>query len=157
MVQYPDAGDLLRAVADFLATEVRPALAGAGDKALGFRALIASHVLQGLAAELELEDQLLADELASLASLGLAVAEPAAASAPVSAPAAASAPASAPASNRPARSRQIAALDAELSRRIRDRELDPAGYAAARGHLMRSIGARLAVHSPRFDRSLRIE
>ncbi|MEM9189899.1 MAG: DUF6285 domain-containing protein [Myxococcota bacterium] len=53
MQHRPDKSTLLRAVAGFLAGEIRPAVA---DPGLNFRLLIAAHLCSVVASEVDLED-----------------------------------------------------------------------------------------------------
>ena len=133
MPVYPDTPDLLRAVASFLRQEIRPALArDPRDRGLRFRALIAAHLVERLADEVPVARELERAELASLRQL-LGHSEEHASTSPT----------------------ELPPLRARLARDIRaGRFSDRERAADVRRHLLRTMGARLAVQSPDFERAL---
>jgi len=114
----PSAGQLAEAVREFLETEVLPV---AQDPRLRFRVLVAANALSILQRDLELGEDLLAEEIALLR--------------PLAGPPPAGTP-----------GQQALSLSAELCRRIRDGEV-PRGTLAA---LRRIAELKLRVASPRY-------
>ncbi|HVY47413.1 MAG TPA: DUF6285 domain-containing protein [Minicystis sp.] len=134
MQNRPDKTALLEAVARFLATEVKPAVA---DPNLAFRVLVAANLAAVVAAEVATEE---AQENAEIERLRELV--------PV-----------APAPFAGAAARKQALLDAnrELVRRIDAGELDAAGRRRATDHVMLTLRGELFAQSPKFDASLEVE
>jgi hypothetical protein len=129
MQDPPDKATLLDAVAQFLALELKGAVA---DPRLAFRVLIAAHLTASVAAELRGDEAQDAAELARLRAL---------------------LPDFAPQQNDPARA-QIIAMNRELTLRFRDGRL-PSSQAF--DHLQKTLAEKLAVVSPRFDLRPEIE
>jgi len=130
--QRPDLIALLEAVGRFLRDELPGAIA---DERLRFRVLVAASLVGQAAAELGAEDALLAAERDQLTGL-------------------LGRPGAGPAAGRNGARAELAELDAELARRIRAGEIDP---AAARSHLQAALGRLLQVINPRFDLSAEID
>lgn len=144
MRDRPSKADLLRAVASFLDSEIRGALAAdpraipRDPSALAFRVLIASHLTSLVAAETEAERGLDARELTGLLRLLPAV--------PVSeGQDAASDP------------RQVhRALNAALAERIRARALSAEERAEVMAHVMSTLRDELRVTNPKFSQRMDI-
>ncbi len=125
MQDRPDKTTLLAAIAQFLVTEVRPAV---DDRALGFRVLIAAHLAAGVAREIATEDDLDAAQLAGLqALLGEEPDLP---------------------GRSDARRDAIAAANRRLTERIRAGDVD---FDAVNAHLREVLAGKLAVSNPSFD------
>ncbi len=130
MQDPPDKATLLDAVAQFLALELKSAVA---DPKLGFRVLIAAHLTASVAAELRGDEAQDAAELARLRALLPDVAAQ---------------------QKDPSPRAQIQALNRELAARLRDGRLSA---GAAFDHLQQTLAEKLAVVSPRFDLRPEIE
>ncbi len=129
MQNRPDASTLLDAVASFLMAEVAAKLEA--DKALQFRLMIAANLATMVAAELRTEDDRFTAEAERLtALLGLA-------------PDKLSSP------RRDERMAALAALEAQLVKRLREQGADE----AALNHLWETAKQTLQVTNPRFDLS----
>jgi hypothetical protein len=123
MQDRPNKQALLQAVAQFLASEVRPALQE--DPALAFRVRIAAHVVQMVGRELASEPGALAREARHLAALT---------------------------GKEPAHDRAgIEVARAALVQEIRHAPLDEARFAALLRGVRDTLADRLAVSQPRFD------
>lgn len=145
MAIYPEHSDLLRALASFLREDVRPALSADDQRGLRYRALVAAHLADRMAEELAADEQLDADEARALA----AVVGPDAES-----------PSGGDVSSGTSRADRRAAIARQrvrLAGEIRDGLLSGPRRAAIREHLLRSMGARLAVQSPGFSLARDIE
>jgi hypothetical protein len=129
MQDPPDKATLLDAVAQFLALELKGAVA---DPRLAFRVLIAAHLTASVAAELRGDETQDTAELARLRALLPDVAAQ---------------------QNDPPRA-QIIAMNRELALRLRDGRLPS---SAAFDHLQKTLAEKLAVVSPRFDLRPEIE
>jgi len=131
MQDRPDKTVLLAAIAQFLVTEVRPAVE---DPALRFRVLIAAHLAGGIAREIATEDDLDTEQLSGLQAL-LGESEPI-----------------------PGRSDErraaIEAAQRRLAERIQAGDLD---FDAVSEHLQRVLAGMLRVSNPRFDLNPSIE
>lgn len=129
-MQYrPTQEELLLAIADFIEADVRPQLA---DRALAFRCLIAANLARMCVLERRMEEWHDGGELAGLRALlgSSSDEEPA---------------------TKDERTAVLERLNAELSRSIRDGDLDATQLQAARTHLRRTLKGRLAITNPRFD------
>jgi Domain of unknown function (DUF6285) len=134
MQNRPDKTVLLEAVARFLATEVKPAIA---DPNLAFRVLIAANLAAVVAAEVATEE---AQEEAEIARLRELVPAP-----------------SGPFSHASDRKSAILGANRELVRRILDGALDAAATRKAIDHAMLTLRGELFAQSPKFDPSLDVE
>lgn len=130
MQQRPDPGALLDAVAQFLLTEIQPALS---DKRLAFRALIAANLVNIVSCEGKAGP---AQQLAELSRLRQLM--PDAASDDPNAPGAAE------------RTAALQKLNALFCRRLRERTL-AADDPAVRAHVRQSLIEALATANPRFE------
>lgn len=140
MQTYPRPTDILTAVARFLDADVKTALSDSDEhRGLRFRVLIATHLLARLADEIAVDDVLVDSEHDALRHLLDAADDDIP-------------------RERPDRHSQTAQLDTVLAQQIRDGAFDdPPAAARLRTHLLATLGARLAVTSPRFDRAQTIE
>ncbi len=132
-MQYPpDKTELLQAVAMFLAQEARPAVS---DPATSFKLLVAAHLCQVVAAEIEHEDAHDAAELRGLIALlgGQGTLPP----------------------TRHERKRQIAALNAALAQRLREGASESEREEIT-AFLLATLRDRLAVSSPKFETAMRL-
>jgi hypothetical protein len=135
MQNRPDKATLLEAVARFLATEVKPAIA---DPALAFRVLVAANLAAVVAAEVMTEE---AQEQAELERLrGLLGAE----GAPLPGSAA-------------ARKAEIRERNRALVALVGSAALGEADAQRIRDHVMLTLRGELLAQSPKFDTSLDIE
>jgi hypothetical protein len=132
MQDRPDKAALLGALAQFLMTEVGPRI---GDRALGFRVLIAANLAHVCANEERLEDAHFRAELARLAAL-------------LGAPAADGA---ATAAGGPERRAAMVALNRTLADGVRTGAVAPDPGGAAWQHVKATLLEKLAVGNPRFD------
>lgn len=131
MQHRPDAGQLLLALQQFLSNDVAPAL---DDRALRFRALIASHLAGQIERELGARDALDAAERDGLVDLlGDAASDH------LGGPA------------------ELTALRTELARQIRTDELADSALADVRSHLLETLAGALSVINPKFDLRHEIE
>jgi hypothetical protein len=136
MQRRPDQGAMLRAVAKFLESEVRPKLKS--DASLSFRALVASSLCQLVAAELDLEDGAEGAELDRLVTLGLSK-DP-------------------DRTTKEARRRAVRTANKALSARIRAGEIaNEEERERIWEHVQLTLRGELLMASPRFDTSLEIE
>lgn len=144
MRDRPSKADLLRAVAAFLDSEIRGALAAdpralpRDPAALAFRVLIASHLTTLVAAETEAERGLDARELQGLLALlpGIFVPE---------------------GHDQPSTPRHVhRALNAVLAERIRARTLSPEEHAKVMAHVMATLRDELSVTNPKFSQRMDI-
>ena len=135
--QRPDQATLLDAVAQFLVSEVYPAIP---DKKLNFRVLIAANLANIVSAELKTLDEREVAELSRLKAMlpGLLEDEPSKLPAP-------------------ARAAALATLNRELASRLRRRRLSRMELAGAQAHIKQTLIETLAVVNPRFDTSPTIE
>jgi hypothetical protein len=125
MQARPDKTALLAALAQFLVTEVRPAL---DDPALRFRVLIAAHLAGGIAREVATEDDLDREQLSGLqALLGEMPDIP---------------------GRGDERREAILAAQRQLVARIRSGEAD---FDLVSAHLQRVLAGTLTVSNPSFD------
>jgi hypothetical protein len=131
MQDSPDKAVLLEAVARFLATEVRPALA---DPALGFQVLIAANLAQIAAAEIRGEDAQDAAQLERLEKFFRP-----------------NVPLPAVPATRAERHARIRELEQELVARIRARTLGASEIGDAWALVKQTLREKLAVVNPRFD------
>ena len=127
MQDRPDASTLLDAVSAFLMAEVAPKLEA--DKALQFRMVIAANLASVVAGELRTEDDRFAAEAARLQAL--VPGDPGRLSSP----------------RRDERMAALAALEAVLVQRIRQRGTDEQTFE----HLWQTAKETLQVTNPRFD------
>lgn len=135
--QRPDKATLLDAVAQFLVSEVYPAVP---DKKLNFRVLIAANLATMVSAELKTADERETAELSRLRALlpGVVQEEPAKLTAQ-------------------ARAEALVSLNRELATRLRERRLSREELARAHEHIKQTLTETLAVVNPRFDTSPTIE
>jgi len=125
MQDRPDKTVLLAAIAQFLVTEIRPAI---DDPALRFRVLIAAHLAGGIAREIATEDDLDTEQLAGLQDLlGDSAHIPGRAD---------------------ERRRAIVAAQRRLAERIRAGQVD---FEEVNVHLQKVLAGTLSVSNPRFD------
>jgi hypothetical protein len=134
MQNRPDKTALLEAVARFLATEVKPAIA---DPNLAFRVLVAANLAAVVAAEVATDEAQEEAEIERLRNLVPA--------------------ASGPFSHASDRKAAIAAANGELVRRILDGELDAAAIRKATDHALLTLRGELFAQSPKFDPSMDVE
>lgn len=137
MQDRPDRSTLLEAVAQFLLSEVQPALT---DKRLGFRVLIAANLASVVAAELRTEEERSIAELSRLQALlpGRLEGEPR----------------MLPAGRR---AQALAELNHELARRLRTDRVTPEEMVPTLVHIKQTLLETLEVVNPRFDTSPEIE
>jgi hypothetical protein len=135
--QRPDHAALLEAVAQFLISEVYPAIP---DKKLNFRVLIAANLANLVCAELKGGEAQSEGELKRLHELlpGVVDGEASGASAR-------------------SRAEALGALNRELASRLRHRRFDPAALARVQAHLKQTLTETLTLVNPRFDTSPTIE
>jgi hypothetical protein len=121
MQNRPDAPALMDAVAEFLLSEVLSSVAA--DKALSFKVMIAANLCTVVSGELRTQGAREAAEREGLHALlpGMGT------------------------------TTDLNALNAELSRRLREGSLDAAQLGAAQSHLMQVARDTLGYVNPRFD------
>lgn len=130
----PDAPTLLEAVAEFLLTQVHPAMA---DKSLAFKVMIAANLCQTLSGELSSEDERYAAEVTRLMAIVPDVVPPDAAALPT----------------RAARHAALGKLNNALADRLRSNALSDQQRALAVAHATQTALETLAYANPRFDTS----
>lgn len=129
MQERPDQATMLMAMAQFLASEVRPAVA---DKGLSFRVLIASAVATSLALEQNGMHEREVAEMQSLGSIlgGLVPTDEL---------------------SDATRRRTLREMNTVVARGLREDAFDDETVARLGSHLKRTLAARLAAINPRFD------
>ncbi len=135
MQERPDQATMLMAMAQFFASEVRPAI---DDKGLSFRVLIASAVATSLALE---QAGMHEREVAEMQSLGRILGG------------------LVPTGELSDRTRRhtLREMNTEVARGLRHDSLDDDTVAALAVHLKATLGARLAAINPRFDTRDKVE
>jgi len=139
--QRPDKAALLDAVAQFLISEVYPALP---DKKLNFRVLIAANLANVVSAELKSEEARASSELARLEAL-----LPEGLTGELEKPPGAL--------TGEARAQALTVLNRALSEGIRKRRFSPETLKQIQAHLKQTLTDTLSVVNPRFDTSPIIE
>lgn len=137
MQERPDKSTLLEAVAQFLMTEIQPAIA---DKRLGFRVLIAANLASVVASELRTEDDHHTAELLRLQALLPGMLE--------------GDPRQLPAARR---AQALSSMNHELARRLRAHRVPEEELVPVLVHLKQTLTERLSIVNPRFDTSPDIE
>jgi hypothetical protein len=137
MQQRPDKAALMEALAQFLMSEVYPAIP---DKKLNFRVLIAANLATIVASELKTEDERAASELSRLQALlpGVSDGDPSK-------------------MTDKARAEALSALNRALATGLRERRFSPELMPRVQAHLRQTLSETLGVVNPRFDLSPIIE
>jgi len=132
MQDRPDKEVLLDALANFLLTQVKPAIQ---DPGLSFRVLIAANLAVVTASEIRGEETQDAAELKRLVELLGSTATP---------------------SGRSEMHAAIRGLNRELTEKLRAGSLSADQFAQATAHVRQTLLEKLAVNNPRFDISAEI-